>query len=612
MFSCWYSRQVWTAACLAAIGSGACAEDDRDDLDSVETAVTTASVLFPANPTPSLVTVNDATSVELGVKFRSSTAGYVTGFRFYKGPRNTGSHPAHLWSSSGALLASATFANETASGWQQVNLSSPVAIAANTTYVASYHSSGFYSANSQYFATAVSAPPLTAPTSSSSGGNGVYAYGSGTSFPTSTYQATNYWIDVMFSTAVNRAPVATNDAGFATSRNVPVTIPAASLLANDTDPDGDSLAFASASNPVHGTVGFNASAKAVTFTPATGYTGAASFTYTISDGHGHGASASASLTVNGGGGCSAYASSGPVVATADNQIIQNLNIKTTGGPGIDTNGHSGVQIKNVTVHHSGANPGILVRGGTGVTISGADVVNDGAPASGANPSPNMNNIECYQSSNMTVTNVRVTKGSSGIYMNLCSGSKLSFIEGHDHRGPFPRGQLVQWNSSSNGSLTDFSEENDVLTAWTEDNVNVYASTGITIARGLVDGNNSPSGIGVINDGTSGNVTVTDVDALHQGNGCFGVYGGGGHDVTFRNARCRDNHCSNPRGAPSSNALGYAIDPGSVRGNLHIIASAYYNLCNPGNVAWDTSMLATNQLTSSNFTPRAPIRAQLCP
>jgi hypothetical protein len=43
-------------------------------------------------------------------------------------------------------------------------------------------------------------------------------------------------------------------------------------------------------------------------------------------------------------------------------------------------------------------------------------------------------------------------------MNLCPHSRLSMIEGHDQRGPFPRGQLVQWNTSSDGLLEDFSNE----------------------------------------------------------------------------------------------------------------------------------------------------------
>ena len=114
--------------------------------------------------------------------------------RFYKGPQNTGAHTAHLWSSTGSLLASATFANETASGWQTVTFANPVAIAANTTYIASYHSNGFYSANDNFFATAYTSGPLSARAWS----NGVYAYGSSVRFPSNSYHASNYWVDVMF------------------------------------------------------------------------------------------------------------------------------------------------------------------------------------------------------------------------------------------------------------------------------------------------------------------------------------------------------------------------------------------------------------------------------
>ena len=60
-----------------------------------------------------------------------------------------------MWSSTGQLLATATFTNETASGWQQVNLATPVAITANTVYVVSYHTPGGYSANYGYFNIAV-------------------------------------------------------------------------------------------------------------------------------------------------------------------------------------------------------------------------------------------------------------------------------------------------------------------------------------------------------------------------------------------------------------------------------------------------------------------------
>ncbi len=104
--------------------------------------------LMQATQTPVTVDSGDGQAVELGVKFRSDTNGTVTGLRFYKASANTGIHVGHLWSSTGTLLGSATFSGESASGWQQVNFATPISVAANTTYVASYFApAGHYSEN---------------------------------------------------------------------------------------------------------------------------------------------------------------------------------------------------------------------------------------------------------------------------------------------------------------------------------------------------------------------------------------------------------------------------------------------------------------------------------
>ena len=86
---------------------------------------------------PANAAVTDNQPIETGVKVRSDVNGFITAIRFYKGALNTGTHTAHLWSSSGVLLAEAAFSSETASGWQQATLSPPVAVTSNTTYVAS-------------------------------------------------------------------------------------------------------------------------------------------------------------------------------------------------------------------------------------------------------------------------------------------------------------------------------------------------------------------------------------------------------------------------------------------------------------------------------------------
>jgi uncharacterized protein DUF4082/HYDIN/CFA65/VesB family protein/immunoglobulin I-set domain protein len=166
--------------------------------------------IWGSNAVPSSVDNGPDSPVEVGVKFTSSSNGTITGVRFYKSSANTGTHVGNLWSSTGALLASATFTNETGSGWQQMNFSSPVAITANTTYVASYHSTvGHYSADLGFFSTSgANNPPLQALASSMNSGNGVYMYGGNSSFPTNTYDGANYWVDVVFSATTSNPAAA--------------------------------------------------------------------------------------------------------------------------------------------------------------------------------------------------------------------------------------------------------------------------------------------------------------------------------------------------------------------------------------------------------------------
>jgi hypothetical protein len=91
--------------------------------------------------------------------------------------------------------------------------------------------------------------------------------------------------------------IANNDSGLVASENTALSIPASTLLANDTDPNGLSLSIVGVSNPSNGTVSYNASTQTVSFAPNNNYLGPASFTYTITDGQAS-ASANVSLTVN--------------------------------------------------------------------------------------------------------------------------------------------------------------------------------------------------------------------------------------------------------------------------------------------------------------------------
>jgi hypothetical protein len=141
---------------------------------------------------------NDAASVTLGLKFSSDVPGSVLAVRFYKGVHNTGQHVGNLWSSAGTKLATVTFSGETASGWQQAAFSSPINIAAKTTYVISYlDPKGHYADDQSYAWSTRNAAPLHVSGTSP----GVYAYGSGARFPTGTWNGSNYWVDLVFAPA---------------------------------------------------------------------------------------------------------------------------------------------------------------------------------------------------------------------------------------------------------------------------------------------------------------------------------------------------------------------------------------------------------------------------
>ena len=162
---------------------------------------TTANAPAPAGTSlfaseiPATAAANDSGAVELGVSFTPSVAGSVTALKFHKGTGNSGTHVGSLWSSAGVRLAQVTFTNETATGWQTATLSTPVALTAGQTYVASYLAPvGRYSVTSNYFTTAKTVGPLTAGATT----NGRFLYGTAGGFPSNSYAASNYFVDVIF------------------------------------------------------------------------------------------------------------------------------------------------------------------------------------------------------------------------------------------------------------------------------------------------------------------------------------------------------------------------------------------------------------------------------
>ena len=147
---------------------------------------------------PDTAAADDGAALELGMAFTPSRNGTVKAIRFFKGVGNNGTHTGSIWSAAGSRLATVTFANETATGWQSATLAQPLEVTAGTTYVVSYFApQGHYSVTSGFFSSPLTKGDLTAPATN----NGRYGYSSTGGFPGYTYGAANYFVDVLFERA---------------------------------------------------------------------------------------------------------------------------------------------------------------------------------------------------------------------------------------------------------------------------------------------------------------------------------------------------------------------------------------------------------------------------
>jgi hypothetical protein len=223
---------------------------------------------------------DDSSPVELGVSFSSLVAGSVTAIKFYKGTGNTGTHTGSLWSDSGQRLATVTFSSETTSGWQTAQLSTPVALTVGQTYVVSYFApNGHYSYTTNFFQSPLASGPLTAGAT----GNGLFFYGSSGGFPNATWQAANYFVDVVLTVSSGTAsPVtvtsttpAAGATGVATSTAITAQLSAA------VTGGAPSLALSTAAGAVAGTSAYNATTHVVSFTPAAALAATTTYTATV-------------------------------------------------------------------------------------------------------------------------------------------------------------------------------------------------------------------------------------------------------------------------------------------------------------------------------------------
>jgi methionine-rich copper-binding protein CopC len=152
----------------------------------------TATPASTNNPTRDGRPLPGPWTYELGVKVTVDQPVSLRAVRFFKSTNETGTHTGRIWAADGTPLGTVTFANETASGWQQANLATPIALTPGQTYVVSVNANAVYAFTGAGLATQIVSGPLR----SVVGTNGVFGASAGT-FPTASYNASNYFVDVV-------------------------------------------------------------------------------------------------------------------------------------------------------------------------------------------------------------------------------------------------------------------------------------------------------------------------------------------------------------------------------------------------------------------------------
>ena len=259
--------------------------------------------IFTSSDTQAVVgqaAATDGVAIEVGMRFKADIDGYITGVRFYKGSGMDGeTHVGNLWGPDHSLLASATFTNETATGWQDVTFATPVAVTAGSIYTASmYTSQGHFMLSSTYFngGSDKANYPLTALSSTNAlnagfVGNGVFHESGGSVYPDTTSNSANYWVDATFAQTIDgSAPQVTSTlpANGAADALTGATLTATLDQVLDTTTVSDStVALLDENNQaIAKTASYDAATKTIRITPSAPLAEQATYTVALRGGNG--------------------------------------------------------------------------------------------------------------------------------------------------------------------------------------------------------------------------------------------------------------------------------------------------------------------------------------
>ena len=194
---------AWNTTYTATVTTGVKAADGTLLLNPIAWSFSTASCpcsLITGTPDKIHLPVTDDRSgagpfsYELGTKIVATAPAQLLAIRYYRDSSETGTHIGRVWSSTGTLLASVTFQNETSSGWQQQALTTPLPLTVGQTYVVSIGINAYFVMTNFGLQNQLTNGPIS--TDVSDGKNGVIGSSAGV-FPTASWQSSSYYVDAV-------------------------------------------------------------------------------------------------------------------------------------------------------------------------------------------------------------------------------------------------------------------------------------------------------------------------------------------------------------------------------------------------------------------------------
>jgi len=268
--------------------------------------------------------------------------------------------------------------------------------------------------------------------------------------------------------------------------------------------------------------------------------------------------------------------SGPVVVSADGEVVENLRIDAVGEPAIVVDGFRDVVLRNLELTHDGA-PAIAAASADGLRVESVSIRHDDS----ADRAPG---IEVRNSDDVGIARLRVAGSAGAIVAFRVTGLDVRWVHAEELEDD-STDELVDADFCEQVTLRDFSSVNSLPSG---SRLTFGDVVDLQVTRGLLDGSNRESQSALkVSPGTR--VRVSEVDVARSAHVAFEAFPG--DDVEFLRTRCRDVLATYADGTDSAQHCWYATgDDTRVLESAHDGSDGGRSTGGPGVTEYDVEVL----------------------